>query len=249
MAIPILGTTPRDLGGGQTGSSRVAGFVRIQVNEKEAIEALLRAATRAGKDATPFLNAACKEAMQGVMGEYKRLVNNVTGNLSKSVAVRGIKNQKARGVGVAIGGPQHAKSGNEWDVEVKGAGNHAWLYEFGTGRRKAGTQGRRTPINVHQKINGRFRRQGDSTQWVRNDQFDRLGRGNYFIMSSYDEPTRQAKKGSGYPHDFFMALESGDTYGAMRPSHAMERAIEAARGPAMNTLIDAIKSQISRVAA
>lgn len=248
MAIPILGTTPRDLGGGQTGSSRVAGFVRIQVNEKEAIEALFRAATRAGKDATPFLNAACQKAMQQVMGEYKKRINNVTDNLRKSVTVRRIKNQRARGVGVAIGGPQHAKSGNEWDVEVKGAGNHAWLYEFGTGRRKAGTQGRRTPINVHQKINGRFRRVGDSTQWVRNDQFDRLGRGNYFIMSSYDEPTRQRKKGSGYPHDFFMALEPGDTYGAMRPSHAMEQAIQAARSPAMSTLIDAIKAQIDKVA-
>ena len=249
MAIPILGTTPRDLGGGQTGSSRVAGFVRIQVNEKEAIEALLRAATRAGKDATPFLNAACREAMQVVMKEYRSRINNVTDNLSKSVDVRNIKNQKARGVGVAIGGPRHVKSGNEWDVEVKGAGNHAWLYEFGTGRRKAGTQGRRTTVDVHQRINGRFRRIGDATQWQRNDQFDRLGRGNYFIMSSFKEPTRDAKRGIGYPHDFFMALESGDTYGAMRPSHAMERAIEAARGPAMNTLIEAIKGQIKRVAA
>lgn len=249
MAIPILGTTPRDLGGGRTGAQAAGDFIRIRLEgEQELIASLLRAATRAGVEATKPLNEACKAAMRKVMEQYKRGISDVTGNLRRSVQVRGIKGQRARGVGVAVGGPTHRVAGKEWDVEEKGAGNHAWLVEFGTGRRRPGTQGRRTPISVHQRINGRFRRQGDSTQWVSNDEFDRLGRGNYFIMSSFREPTRQKRRGSGYPHDFIMALESGQTYGAMRPQSLMENAIRSASRPALNTLIEAIRGQIEKIA-
>lgn len=243
MAIPILGTTART-----PGSS--VGFVSISVEgQREVVEKLLRAATRAGVDATKPLNDACREALKPVMDTYKSLVPEVTGNLQRSVQIRGIKGQRAKGVGVAIGGPTHVKSGKEWDVQTRGAGNHAWLVEFGTGRRRPGTQGRRTYVNVHQKINGRFKRVGDSTNWVNNKQFERMGRGFYFVMSSYDEPTRQAGRGSGYPHDFFMAIGPGDTYGAMPPRHAMQQAIERTRGAAMNTLVEAVRAQIDKIQA
>jgi hypothetical protein len=257
MAVPIQGTTPRILSSGQTGREQTEGFISIRLEGvDDLIQALLRAATQVGEDATPRLNAACKVAMREVMENYKRLLPDVTGNLKKSVKVRGIKNQRARGVGVAIGGPQHVvsgggKSGDEWDVEVKGAGNHAWLYEFGTGARRPSTQGRRTYLNVHQKINGRFRRIGDTNKdWFDNEQFERMGRGFYFIMSSAKEGTRDARRGSGYPHDFGpVAIAPGETYGAMPASNAMERAILASRGDALGILTDAIRNEINKIRA
>lgn len=257
MAVPIAGTTPRILPSGQTGRQATEGFLQIRLQGvDDLIQALFRAATRVGEDATPRLNAACRKAMREVMNNYKRLIPDVTGNLRKSVRVRGIKNQRAKGVGVAIGGPQHivsggGKTGEEWDVEVKGAGNHAWLFEFGTGRRRPSTQNRRTYINVHQKINGRFRRIGDRDKsWFDNEQFERMGRGFYFIMSSYKEKTREARRGSGYPHDFGpFAIAPNETYGAMRPSNAMERAILASRQRSINILTDAIRSEINNLRA
>lgn len=246
MGIPILGTIPRDVGGGFTGTQAVADFIKIRMEgEEELIAALLRAAVRAGVEARGPLNAACKEALKPIMQKYKENVPQVTGNLHRSIEIRNIKGQRARGVGAAIGGPTHVKTGKEWDVETKGAGNHAWLVEFGTGRRRPGTQGRRTLINLHRKTNKGFRRIGDSTQWVRNDEFDRLGRGNYFIMSSYNSPNR--KRGQGYPHDFFMAIEPGETYGEMPARHAMQRALGQARSAAMSTLTDALRAQIAKI--
>jgi hypothetical protein len=257
MAVPIQGTTPRILSSGQTGREQAEGFVSIRLEGvDDLINALFRAATQVGEDATPRLNAACKVAMREVMRNYKRLIPNVTGNLKKSVQVRGIKNQRARGVGVAIGGPRHVvggsgESGKEWDVEVKGAGNHAFLFEFGTGPRRPSTQGRRTYLNVHQKINGKFTRISDkSKKWFDNEQFERMGRGFYFIMGSKNEPTRKARQGSGYPHDFGpFALAPGDTYGAMPPSHAMERAILASKSASLSILTAAIRNEINRIEA
>jgi hypothetical protein len=250
MAVQTLGTTPR-LFGGRTGRDIAEGFIQIRLEgQEELIEALLRAAIRAGEEATKPLNAACRKAMGAVMKQYERNVPEVTGNLRKSIQIRGVKGQRARGVGVAIGGPSHVKSGNEWDVEVKGAGNHAWLVEFGTGRRRPSTQGRRTYLNVHQKINQRFTRVGDRTNWFNNEEFERMGRGFYFIMGSRDEPTRQARRGSGYPHDFGpFAIGPNETYGAMPARHAMEKAIQSAAPTAMNILNDAIREQINRLQA
>ena len=257
MAVPILGTTSRVLPTGQTGREAAEGFIQIRLEGvDDLINALFRAATQVGENATPRLNAACKKAMQDVMNNYKRIIPDVTGNLRKSVRVRGIKNQRAKGVGVAIGGPQHVvggagKDGKEWDVEVKGAGNHAWLYEFGTGARRPSTQNRRTYINVHQKINGRFNRINDrSKKWFDNEQFEKMGRGYYFIMGSRDEPTRKARQGSGYPHDFGpFAIGPNETYGAMPPSNAMERAILASRSSSLAILTDAIRNEINKVRA
>jgi HK97 gp10 family phage protein len=251
MAVVIPGTTPRDVGGGRTGLEVTQGFVSIRLEgQDELIAALLRAAIRVGEEASKPLNAACREAMRPIMEKYKSFVPDVTGNLRKSVKVQGLRRQRARGVGAAIGGPSHVKSGKEWDVEVKGAGNHAWLVEFGTGRRRPATQNRRTYINVHQKINQRFTRVGDKTSWFNNEEFERMGRGFYFVMGSRDEPTRQARKGSGYPHDFGpFAIGPNETYGAMPARRAMERAIAASRADSLRTLIAAIQGQIQRLQA
>jgi hypothetical protein len=249
MAVPIQGTTPRILSSGQTGREQTEGFISIRLEGvDDLIQALLRAATQVGEDATPRLNAACKVAMREVMDNYKRLVPDVTGNLKKSVKVRGIKGQRARGVGVAIGGPQHVvsgggKSGDEWDVEVKGAGNHAWLYEFGTGRRRPSTQNRRTYVNVHQQINGRMKR----TQTMNDEQFARSGVGYYFIMGSRDEPTRQARRGSGYPHDFIHTLGPGEMLRPMPAKHPMENTIRESANVVQTLLNNAISRRMANL--
>lgn len=246
MAIVTPSTTQRIVRDGQTGSSIAGGFLSFSVDGLEDLVAnLLRAAVTVGADANKPLNAACREALKPVMKTYAESINEVTGNLKRSVTVRNFKKKTLPGVGGAIGGPRHFKEGDKWDVEKRGAGNHAWLHEFGTGPRRPGTQGRRTLVNVHQRINGRFRRVGDGTQWVRNDEFDRLGRGNFFIMSSYN--SRENFRGRGYPGEFLMALESGDTYGAMPPGRKMEEAIQGSRGAVMNTLMQAIQRQIDKI--
>jgi hypothetical protein len=248
MAVVIPGTTSRIVRGSQTGREVAEGFVRIRLQgADDLVKALLQAATEVGVNAQKPLNAACAKAMKAVMDQYKDNIWEVTGNLAKSVAVRGIKNQRKEGTGVAIGGPQHAVAGKEWDVNVKGAGNHAWLNEFGTGRRRPGTENRRTYVNVHQKINRRFTRVRRN-MLTTNEDFEGMGRGFYFIMGSRDEPTRQARKGSGYPHDFGpMAIRPGETYGSMPASHDMERAIQRTSGKSLNILTEAIRGQINKL--
>jgi hypothetical protein len=246
MAIVTPSTTQRIVRGGQTGSSIAGGFLSFSVDGLEDLVAnLLRAAVTVGADANKPLNAACREALKPVMKTYAESINEVTGNLKRSVTVRNFKKKTLPGVGGAIGGPRHFKEGDKWDVEKRGAGNHAWLHEFGTGPRRPGTQGRRTLVNVHQRINGRFRRVGDGNQWLRNDEFDRLGGGNFFIMSSYEK--RKNFRGRGYPGEFLMALESGDTYGAMPAAGKMEAAIRSSGSAVMSTLMQALADQVDKV--
>jgi hypothetical protein len=69
-------------------------------------------------------------------------------------------------------------------------------------------------------------------------------------MGSRDEPTRKARQGSGYPHDFGpFAIGPNETYGAMPPSNAMERAILASRSSSLSILTDAIRSEINKIRA
>jgi len=246
MAIVTPSTTQRIVRGGQTGSQIAGGFLSFSVDGLEDLVAnLLRAAVTVGDDANKPLNAACREALKPVMKTYAESINEVTGNLKRAVTVRNFKKKTLPGVGGAIGGPRHVKEGSKWDVEKRGAGNHAWLHEFGTGPRRPGTQGRRTLVNVHQRINGRFRRVGDGNQWLRNDEFDRLGRGNFFIMSSYEK--RKNFRGRGYPGEFLMALESGDTYGAMPAAGKMEAAIRSSGSAVMSTLMQALADQVDKI--
>lgn len=256
MAVPITGTTPRTLPSGRTGRQEVEGFFGLRLQGiDELIENLFEASNSVGEDATPRLNAACKRAAAEIGREYVQNIPEVTGNLAKSVRSRNIENQRARGVGVAIVGPQHVvggsgKGGKEWDVNVKGASNHAWLVEFGTGPRRPGSQNRRAYVNVHQQINGRFRpvRNNDGGRAFNNEQFERLGRGFYFIMGSRDEPTRKARAGSGYPHDFGpYAIGPNETYGAMPANPAMSDAILVSRGTVMRILTEAIRNEINKV--
>lgn len=247
MAVPIPGTRPRILEGGQTGAQRAGQFVTVQtIGARELARDLLRASTRFGKDATKPLTDAAKAAMKPVMDRYrqKARANAVSGNLARSVRVQAGK-RKYEGVGIAVGGPVHVVNSDEWDVQKKGAGNHAFLVEFGTGRRRPATQGRRTYLNVHEKINNSFRKLPNNGNAFDNEEFERMGRGFYFIMGTKNNPHR--KQGAGYPHDFLMALAPGQTYGAMPARHWMEESIREGSGAALQSLLAALRTQIEKI--
>jgi len=250
MAVQIPGTTPRILESGLTGSQAASGFVTVQTaGARDFARELLRLATRAGVGATKPLTESAKKATRYVMDLYRENISDVTGNLRRSVTVRAGKNSY-EGVGIAVGGPAHVVAGKEWDVEKKAAGNHAWLVEFGTGRRRAGTQGRRTYLNVHQRINGKMSRVPNGGQPFNNKQFERMGRGYYFLMGSSNEehPERRSGRGAfvktsdGKTRPY--TLGPGETYPAMPASHAMQEAIRRGSGPALGVLIAEIKKHM-----
>lgn len=237
--------SPRTFGG-QTGKQLAEGFVTVQTaGAREVAEELRRIAESMGADADALLGDTVQKAARVIGDRYRSKVGNVTGNLRKSVRVRK-KYYKQDNAVIAIVGPW--QSGRAESKEGAESGNHAWLVEFGTDRRKPGTKGRRTYLNVHQMINRRMRRAGS----FNNDQFSRMSKGYYYLMSSYNEPTRQAGAGKGYPHDFGftngrqhpVTLSPGETYGAMPAKHAMEAAIKESGPEALNTLINGIRSKI-----
>lgn len=246
MAVPIPGTTPRLLEGGQTGSQRAGQFVGVRLEGlSDLVRQLIRLSTKFGEDATNPLTKAARKAARPIMELYKENISEVTGNLQRSVDVRAGR-RKYPGVGIAVGGPVHKVSGKEWDVLKKGAGNHAFLYEFGTGSRRPSTQNRRTYLNVHQRINGRMSRINPEGAKFNNEQFERMGRGYYFLMGNkgkgpdgqYNE--RRAfvldrRKNSKEPTRPY-TLGPNETYPAMPASHAMEMAIKRGRNQSFSVL-------------
>lgn len=161
-----------------------------------------------------------KRAAQPIKKHYKSLAlaHDVTGNLAASTRIKTKK--YPNGGAVAIAGPRQTGSGKP---EMK-SGNHAWLVEFGSdGRRKPSTRMKKTYINVHKMVNKKMKLH---TQLEDSEKFAKRAKGFYFIMSSEKEPTRQARKGAGYPHDFFMALSPDETYGEMPAYGLMEKTIK-----------------------
>ena len=248
MAIITPNTRPRVLENGQTGRERANSFIRMRTEgAQDVIDALLRLATRAGQDATGPLTAAAKKAAKPVMEIYKENISDVTGNLRRSVRIQDGKS-KYPGVGIAVGGPVHVKEGKKWDVLKKGAGNHAFLYEFGSGIRKPGTQGRKTLMYIHQRVNGKMKRLGDSSSLFNNSQFEQMGRGYYFLMGSKNVPQRSSGPGAFVKTNGGgtrpMTLGPNDTYGAMPAEHAMEKAINRSKSQSVQVLIAEIKKHM-----
>lgn len=235
---------------GKTAKSLAEGFVTLQtVGIRELAEELERTAASFGKQAnfTPIVKKAAKIIEDG----YVARVGDVTGGLKKSMKTRTKVYPGQGGQGsatVAITGP--AQTGNVGSTEAQASGNHAWLLEFGSGPRRPGTRGRRTYVNVHQMINGKMRRHSSAND----EQFRRMARGYYFLMGSINEPTRQARMGRGYPHDFGetggkmhpITLHPGETYGAMPAKHPMERTITASQAAVFNTLKAAIENSMRK---
>ena len=242
MAIQLDATMPRTFDGGMTGKQIVEGFVGLRTaGAREIAQRLEEMARRAGQDPQRLMEKAVRAASRPIITGYKNKVRNVTGNLGKSMTTRV---RKYDGAAVAITGPRvTGPVGADPDL---GSGNHAWLVEFGTGRRKPGTQGRRTYVNVHQQINFRMTRAGT----FNNTQFERMGKGYYFLMGSKNERTRQAKQGTGYPHDFGsdapgdlhpIALKPGESIAPMPAQHPMERTISETSNEVLNTLINTMQ--------
>jgi hypothetical protein len=175
--------------------------------------------------------------------------HDATGNLARGTT---IKTKTYRpGVSVAIAGPRH--TGSAGASGSVASGNHSWLVEFGSnGRRSPSSRGtRKAYVNVHQSINMRMTRVATLED---SDKFKARSKGYYFLMSSWREPTRQARAGRGYTHDFLpdggvFTLQPGETYGAMPGYHLMENTIAARRtevqGIIRNGLIDAINTAVA----
>lgn len=261
MAVAIPGTISRLVDGSQTGAQRAQTFSRVKLDgAQDLVLALIRLSTRLGEDATVPLTAAAKKAAKPIMELYAENVSDVTGNLRRSIEIRGPKNSYPA-TGIAVAGPAHYKEGKEWDVLKKKAGNHAWLVEFGTGRRKPGSLKRRAYVNVHQRINGKMRRIGNSGRnWFNNEEFESLGRGYYFLMGSSKEEHPERREGSGAfvlvkydkkkqkrdkPTRPYL-LRSGETYGAMPASHAMEQAISRGKTQAFGVLEKELRKLINQ---
>jgi hypothetical protein len=240
--------SPRDFGG-RSGKQLAEAFVSVQTaGAREVAEELRRLANRVGADADKLLYDSCRDAAKIIQRRYKAKVGNITGNLAKSVRIEKRVYPQDNAV-LAIVGPY--QSGRGASQEGAESGNHAWIVEFGTDRRKPGTKGRRTYLNVHQMINGKMKRRGS----FNNDQFANMSKGYYYLMGSINEPTRQARMGRGYPHDFGdtngkmhpVTLHPGETYGAMPAKHAMEQAISESGSEALNALINGIQSKINGI--
>jgi hypothetical protein len=245
MAVQIDATLPRTFDGGITANQIVEGFVSVRTaGAREIAKRLEEMALAAGRDPSGLMQKAVRAASQPIIKGYRNKVRNVTGNLGKSMTTRV---RKYDGAAVAITGPRVTGPVGA-DPEL-GSGNHAWLVEFGTGRRKPGTQGRRTYVNVHQQINFRMTRAGT----FNNQQFERMGKGYYFLMGSKNERTRQAKAGSGYPHDFGsdrpgemhpISLQPGESIAPMPAQHPMEKTIVETNGEVLNILINRMQGFI-----
>lgn len=224
---------------GAASADRATGFLRITTRGIDnVIKQIERAAGVVGER---DLKSAVRDGMNIIAKAYRdRLPADVTGNLRKSIG-RKTKVYES-GVVAGIVGPRHRVEKKEWDVnEIKGAGNHSWLVEYGSKRRRPGTNNRRTYVNVHRMINGKMSRAAGS---MTDSQFANASRGYYFIMSSHEEPTREAKRGSGYPHDFIMTLHPGETYGGMPAQHPMERAIIASERRARGAIEAVISAKL-----
>lgn len=246
MAIQIDATMPRDFGG-RSARQIVEGFVNIRTaGAREVAQELELLALRAMKDPGKLRAKAVKSAAEIIKKAYKSKINNVTDNLSKSMDTR---IRQYDGATVAITGPR--VTGPVGADPETGSGNHAWLVEFGSEPRKPGTQGRRTYINVHQMINGKMSRAGR----FHDEQFANMGRGYYFLMGSKNERTRQAKAGSGYPHDFGstngrmhpVTLKPGESIAPMPPQSTMQKTISENSSAVLSALIANMKNYIEEL--
>lgn len=231
--------------GGQTGKSLAEGFVTVQTaGIRELAEELEALASKLGK--SNQLEAAVRKAAKIIEHSYASKVGDVTGNLKASLKTRTKRYDAAV---IAITGPM--QTGSKGSSDTQASGNHAWLNEFGSDRRRPGTKGRRTYVNVHQMINGKMRRHST----MNDQQFANQARGYYFLMGSRNEPTRQARAGIGYPHDFGhsggrqhpITLHPGEDYGAMPAKHSMEQAINENQQAVFNTLKSAIENTIAKL--
>ena len=240
---------PREFDDGSTAVQQANQFVTVQTAGARDLVRTLRSLAAAAT-VPGILRKAVKQASDPIANEYRNKArrHEATGNLAASVT-RKYKDYPDGAV-VVVGPRQTGPVGSTPD---RRSGNHAWLVEFGTGRRRPGTQGRRTYINVHQMINRRMTKSGS----FNNDQFASMGRGYYFLMGSIDEPSRQGGGKSGYSKDFMLGkdgrsgeqhpitLKPGDTIAPMKPLHLMEHTIRENASQCLSILRSALEKEIN----
>lgn len=254
--ISISNPTP-NLYSGQTGLDTLKGFVVVQTaGAREVAQKLYDMAKRALEDPDRFLEKAAIEASRPLKDGYKSRVVDATGNLRKSVTTaRG--RTRYPGVGIAVTGPRLTGTGSA--TESGGSGNHAWIIEFGTPRRRPGTNNRRTYVNVHQAINGRMsRRQGPINGAFDDEQFARAGKGYYFLMGSLRE---RGGPGTKYSRDFAgpgeggdgrpqhpITLQPGQTIAGVPAQHIMQKTIAAEASNVQSLLMQRLNHYINTLA-
>ena len=172
------------------------------------------------------------------------LMHDATGNLAASTSIKTKAYDRAV---VAVAGPEN--TGSSGASADRPSGNHAWLVEFGSERRRPGTKGRRTYINTHKSINNRMQ----SHRVMDAGTFEKQSRGVYFLMGSKNEPTRQARMGKGYTHDFMvdsdgsmhpMTIGPGETYGGMPALGLMQNVIRAVTPKSQDIIANGIANII-----
>ena len=227
--------------GGYTGKQVANSFVTIQTSGvRELALELQRRATIAGDHKA--IERCCVQAAKIIERGYKGRIKSATGNLKRSVFTKP-KSYAQDNTSIAITGPR--QTGPVASSDAQASGNHSWLYEFGTGPRRPGTQGRRTYINVHQAINGKLHRHSSAND----EQFARMGKGFYFLMGSINVPGRETGRGSfvqkpgGGTRPYYLA--PGETYGAMPASHAMQQTVEQEQTAVFNALKNAIQNTLA----
>jgi hypothetical protein len=236
---------------GESSLERTKGFVNIQTaGVRELAKELER---RAGLAAPKLLMDAVVKASKPIAAVYAAGARQMmaTGGLAESVRTF---RREYRSVAVAVTGP--LQTGNKGTSDTAVSGNHAWIVEFGTGRRSPGTQGRRTYINVHQMINRKMKK---SARAVNDDQFRRMGSGYYFLMGSINEKTRQSGGKPGYSKDFMLGkdgrsgeqhpitLKPGESIAPMPATHLMEKTIQRTASEVQSLLIAGIQAQLNKL--
>lgn len=226
----------RDVGGG-TGLERASSFIVVRTSGvRELVEELK--ALAGVVDSERVLSRAVRAGSKLIADDYRTIAerHGATGNLGNSVTIykRRYKNRSGGNAVVDVVGPR--QTGPVGTTNSTASGNHAWLVEFGTDRRRPGTKGRRTYVNVHVMVNRRMQlhRPGIS---MNDEQFAKAGRGYYFLMGSKMERANQPTARSGYSRDFSdsygtreqhpITLKPGDTIAPMPALHIMEDVILA----------------------
>ena len=239
--------------------SQTNAYIRVDltgVSElAKRLDAIAASVDIKGEKGLAMMRHAVKRASRPIYNEYKSRAKaaEVTGNLAKSTKTKSKVYENNRVV-IAITGPE--QTGRTPSSADRPSGNHAHLLEDGTPPRRPGNNSRRQykPINVHQMINGRMRRHGS----MRGEDFAIQKTGFYFLMGSFKNPNRQAKKGSGYPYDFAvtpgrgqrpMTLQPGDTYGGMRPQKLMQKTIASVGAQVNSNLIGLLTTAINKAIA
>lgn len=255
------GAYSRILTSGLTARQTADGFVGVRVDGVRELARQLQGFVGALESDAVLFNAV--ESGAKIIGDdYKRRasIHMATGNLAKSVGSKKKRYENESGgvVAVAIVGPKSTGASAATDEE--GSGNHAWWIEFGSGPRRPGTQGRRTYINVHQKINGRMGPMRKTAR-MNDEEFIRAGRGYYFLMGSLRE--RAGAGGNpGYSRDFAgpgprgdgrpqhpITLKPGEVIAPMPALHWMRESIANQRTNVYNQVIRVLRNAVSAYAA